>query len=139
MSFNRLVDTMEKYKLSFMHLSFFSCHSALEIRKCVQMRFSVIDNPAANRNTHQKKEKTNSFLVWRCAGWLGGFHLLLTTDPAFRPLGSDPVLNFSRKSSSNFLWCFKRCNWHDKIFCAIFSCAGSGYCFSLSVTSFFLY
>lgn len=119
-----------------MHISSFSGHSALETRKYVQMRFSVIDNPAANRDIHQKKEKTHSFLVWRCAGWFGGFHLVLTTDPAFRPLGSDPVLNFSRKSSSDFPQCFKMCNWHDAVFCAIFSCAGSGYCFNLSVTSF---
>lgn len=91
MSFSRLVDTMEKYKLSFIHLSSFSGHSALEIRKCVQMRFSVIDNPAANRDTQQKEEITHHFLVWRCAGWFGAFNLLLTMDPAFRPLGSDPV------------------------------------------------
>lgn len=86
MSFSRLFDTMEKYKLSFMHLSCFAGHSALEIRKCVQMRFSVIDNPAANRDTQQKELKTHHFLVWRCAGWFEDFNLLLTTDPAFRPL-----------------------------------------------------
>lgn len=137
MSISRLVDTVEKYKMYFMHISSFSSHSALEIRKYVQMRFSVIDSPAANRDIQQKKEKPHNSLVWRCAGWFGGFHLFLITDPAFRPPGSDPVLNFSRKSFSSFPWCFKRCNWHDAIFCAIFSCAGSGYCFSLSVTSFF--
>lgn len=137
MSFSRLVDTMEKYKLSCTHISSFSGHSTLEIRKYVQMRFSVIDNPCANRDIQQKKEKTHNFVVWRCARWFGGFPLLLTSDPAFRPLGSDPALNFIRKSFSNFPWCFKRCNWHDAMFCAIFCCAGSGYCFSLSVTSFF--
>lgn len=61
--FRRLVDTTEKYKLFFMHINSFSGHSALEMRKFVQMRFSVIDNPAANRDIQQKKEKTHNFLV----------------------------------------------------------------------------
>lgn len=75
----------------------------------------MIDNPAANRDIQRKKEKTHHFLVWRGAGWFRGFHLLLITDPAFGALESDPVLNFTRKSSSNFLCCFKTCNWHDAL------------------------
>lgn len=59
MSFGRLVDTMEKYKLFFTHISSFSGRSALDMRKYVQMRFSVIDNVSflANRDIQQKKEK----------------------------------------------------------------------------------
>lgn len=69
--------------------------------------FSVTDNTAANRDIQQKKERTHHFLVRRCAGQSRGFHLLFVTDPAFGPLESDPVLNFTRKSSSNFPRCFK--------------------------------
>lgn len=75
----------------------------------------MIDNPAANRGIQQKKEKTHHFLFWRGAGSFRGFHLLLITDPAFGVLESDPVLNFTRKSSSNFPRCFKTCNWHDAL------------------------
>lgn len=74
----------------------------------------MIEKPAANRDIQQKREKTHYFLIWRCAGWLRGFHLLIT-ETAFGPLESDPVLNFTTKSSSSFPRCFKTCNWHDAL------------------------
>jgi len=86
---------------------------------CRQMqgRFSVIDSPAADRDVREKKKKKNRtiFLSGGVAGWFGGFHLRLITDPAFGPLGSDPVLTFTRKSSSNFPRCCKTWNWHHAL------------------------
>lgn len=44
MSFGSLVETMEKYRKSFMHISPFSGHSVLEIRKYVQSKRDDICN-----------------------------------------------------------------------------------------------